>query len=104
MKGKKFIVILFSFCLLFALQLRAQLDISGRVFDQESKESLTGVNIIIVNSTMGTATDNSGFFKLQTKTALPCKIQLSMIGYKASEIEITKNQKITKITKFYKIF
>ena len=93
MKGTKFIIIFFSLFQLFAVHINAQLDISGRVFDQESKELLAGVNIIIVNSTMGTTTNNSGFFRLQTKTTLPCKIQLSMIGYKTSEIEITKNHK-----------
>jgi hypothetical protein len=53
-----------------------------QVLDESTKEALIGVNIIIKNTTTGTATDNNGFFRLEGRFSLPCTIQLSMIGYK----------------------
>lgn len=75
----------------------AQLDISGRVTDKDSENFLVGVNIIIKNETLGTATDNSGFFRLKESVELPCTLQLSMIGYRSTEVEIIKNRKDFKI-------
>jgi iron complex outermembrane receptor protein len=88
-----FAFITIYFFLLISNQAIAQLDIAGRVFDEESKELLVGVNIIVKNRTLGAATDNSGFFRLKENVALPCTLQLSMIGFKTREIEIVKNQK-----------
>jgi len=92
---KKFLLALISisFFLLLSNRVVGQLDISGRVFDADSKESLVGVNVVVINSTIGTATDNSGFFRLVNQIQLPCTIQLSMIGYKTSLVEIKKSQK-----------
>ena len=69
-----------------------KLDIAGRLYDQNSKETLVGVNIVIKNSTRGTASDNSGFFRLKENEFIPCILQLSMIGYKTKEVEIIKNK------------
>lgn len=69
-----------------------KLNISGRVFDELSKESLVGVNIVVKSTTKGTPTDNSGFFRLNTDIDLPCILQISMIGYRSREIEIEKNK------------
>ena len=92
--GKLLLVLIsFSVSLLLSISAVAQLDISGRIFDEESKESLVGVNVVVVNSTIGSASDNSGFFRLKAEIELPCTIQLSMIGYKTTQIEIKKNQK-----------
>jgi hypothetical protein len=59
----KTISLLFLIFQLSASSVFAQLDISGRVVDKDSKDFLVGVNIIIKNETLGTATDNSGFFR-----------------------------------------
>jgi len=68
------------------------INIAGRVYDEESGEPLVGVNIIIKNTTIGTASDNSGFFRLRADELVPCTIQLSMIGFKTKEIGISKNR------------
>ena len=93
MKRIRILIIIFFILQFFAQKVDAQVELSGRVFDQKTKETLVGVNVVILNSTYGTASDNSGFFKLEANTALPCKIRLSMIGYTTLELEITKNQK-----------
>ncbi|NQU51658.1 MAG: TonB-dependent receptor, partial [Bacteroidetes bacterium] len=94
MKGNFLLALIsISVFLLLSISVVAQLDISGRIFDEESNESLVGVNVVVKNSTIGTASDNSGFFRLKEEIQLPCTIQLSMIGYKTAQIEIEKNQK-----------
>ncbi|MCA1761342.1 MAG: TonB-dependent receptor, partial [Bacteroidales bacterium] len=85
-------ILFFIFSFLFSPPLFSQLAISGKVFDESTKEPLVGVNIIIKNTTTGTATDNNGFFRLEARFPLPCTIQLSMIGYKTRDFNITKSQ------------
>lgn len=70
----------------------AQINISGRVFDEKTKEPLAGVNIVIKNTTKGTATSEEGFFRLSANNKLPCTIQLSMIGFKTTDVQIEQNQ------------
>jgi iron complex outermembrane recepter protein len=72
------------------------INVSGRVYDKETEQPLMGVNIIVKNTVIGTATDNSGFFRLTGNEKLPCVLRISMIGYKTQEIEITKNHKDLK--------
>jgi iron complex outermembrane recepter protein len=86
------VVILILILNLVSTRVLAQLAISGRVLDESGREPLVGVNIIVKNTTVGAATDNSGFFSLEVPVSLPCTIQLSMIGYETREIEITINQ------------
>lgn len=74
-----------------------KLNISGRVYDEASNEPLTGVNVVIKNTVKGTATDNSGYFRLANGVFLPCVIQLSMIGYQSKEVLIEKNQNDLKL-------
>ena len=71
---------------------RRNLLIAGKIYDEVSEDPLVGVNIIIKNTLIGTASDNSGFFKLEAKKQLPCVIQFSMLGYKTKELEVKKNQ------------
>ncbi len=78
--------------LLSILQVYAQLNITGRIYDEDTREPLVGVNIIVKNTTIGTATDNSGFFRLRADRKLPQTIRISMIGYKNREMVIKKNQ------------
>ncbi len=73
-----------------------RLDISGRVYDKKEELPLTGVNVIVKDTTIGTATDNSGFFRLTGNKNLPCVLRISMVGYKTQEIEVTKNHKNLK--------
>ncbi len=68
-----------------------KLDISGRVKDKITEEYLVGANVVVKNTVFGTATDNSGFFRLAVNAQLPCVVRISMIGYKTQEITITRN-------------
>ena len=85
------LLLIVPFVFLFT-QVRAQTFISGHIHDATNRQPLPGVNVIIKNSTIGCATDEKGFFTLNTDRQLPFVIQVSMIGYKAREISIDSNQ------------
>ena len=55
----------------FFLAGQEQLQVSGRVVDIETGESLIGVNVIVKGKPMGTVTDSRGFFYLKVKAELP---------------------------------
>jgi TonB-linked SusC/RagA family outer membrane protein len=70
--------------------------ISGKVLN-ENNEPLPGVNVLIKGTTLGTTTDVEGQFTLSVPTAHEEGIlQVSFIGYKASEISI-KSQSVFNI-------
>ncbi len=88
---KTFVFAVFSllFTLVFS-ELFAQVEISGKVLDELNKEPLVGVNVVIKGTSYGTASDRKGRFWLRANVNIPCKVQLSMIGYKTHEFQITK--------------
>ncbi len=55
--------------------------ISGRIIDQESKEGLPGVNVVIVNSQMGAATDVNGRYAILNVPPGIYGLRISMMGY-----------------------
>ncbi len=67
---------------------------TGKVFDATTKEPVVGATIQIMNTNIGTATDNHGTFLLPniTKTA---KIKVSTIGYASQEIDIAGSKSLT---------
>ncbi|MCH7408591.1 outer membrane beta-barrel protein [Belliella sp. DSM 111904] len=85
--------ILFAFTLVCSASLYAQ-SISGRVLDQESKETLPGAYVFIktINgeTLQSTFTDGNGKFSFQKPTARTFKIEISFVGYSTNIIEIEK--------------
>lgn len=52
-------------CLLFcSMAAWAQRQVSGQIYDTENKAPLAGVSITVWNSSLGTTTDENGFFRL----------------------------------------
>lgn len=64
------------------------IELSGRVVDNESKEPLTGVNVLIKGTVAGTITDAKGNFSLLTKLRFPFTLAFSMVGFQPQEFEI----------------
>lgn len=60
--------------------------LQGVISDKETLEPLMGVNIIIVGSTFGAATDNAGFFLINRIPPGKYSVKLSMIGYQSVTI------------------
>lgn len=55
--------------------------ISGKVIDSQTKEPLPGVNVVIVGTTMGAATDSEGEYFIANVPTGVYSLTASMIGY-----------------------
>lgn len=55
-------------------------EITGYVFEKESGIPLQYVSVYVKNTTIGTTTDENGFFKLNVKK-LPCELVATFLGY-----------------------
>lgn len=64
--------------------------ISGTVTDQTTGESLIGVSIVIKGTTIGTASDFDGNYKIEAQVG--STLVYSFIGYKTFEQEVTGKQ------------
>ena len=69
--------------------LAQQTTISGTVTDEETKETLVGVNILVKGKVIGTISDLSGKFTLNVNQAPPFTLVFSMVGFNSKEVEIT---------------
>lgn len=71
----------------------------GKITDEETKEGLMGANIIIQGTTIGTASDVNGSFKLEAEQKPPYNLAISYTGYQDKVIRVTaKNQVNLEIT------
>jgi len=79
----------------------AQQQIKGKVIDASTGEALPGVNILVLGTTKGTATDTKGNYQL-TVPAINDTLRFSYIGYKSQNVPIngrtTINVKLTSLT------
>jgi TonB-linked SusC/RagA family outer membrane protein len=66
------------------------IQVKGRITDDQDKTPLIGVNIGIKGSHKGSSTDNSGYFSLTVPAG--STLVISHMGYDAREIKVTKNE------------
>ena len=86
MNFRLFIVV---FLIHFAPILAAQdYVVSGYVVDEETGETLIGVNIVLQGENRGAATDNNGFFWIPGIPQGAHTLQFSYIGYETQNVEI----------------
>ncbi|EDP69918.1 outer membrane protein [Flavobacteriales bacterium ALC-1] len=85
------------FFLICPLGLLAQqkFTLSGTISDNQSNETLIGVNIIVPDQQTGTVTNEYGFYSL-TLPSGTYQIQISYLGYKTISETIVLNEDITK--------
>ena len=69
--------------------------LSGYVSDMQSKETLIGVNIIVSDQTIGTITNEYGFYSL-TLPEGKYVLQINYLGYQTKNEYIDLNKDITK--------
>lgn len=86
MRLQKTIAFLFFILSFIPFQLIAQVEVSGKVMDQESNEPLIGAQIILENG-KGVVTDNHGDFYLMMSN-LQGFITVKYLGYEEKKIEI----------------
>ena len=68
--------------------------IKGKVFDNDTKESLPFVNVSFKNSKTGTTTDLDGNFSLETYYATD-SLSASFVGYKLMSLKVEKDESQT---------
>ncbi|TYP94027.1 TonB-linked outer membrane protein, SusC/RagA family [Fodinibius salinus] len=89
----KKILSLFTFCLIFSASAFAQTGtITGTVTDQSSGETLPSVNIFIVDTQQGTATNPDGEYTIKGVEYGTYTIRASFVGYKTVEQKVTVDQ------------
>ena len=62
--------------------------LSGRVVDSESREALPFTNVFVNNTTIGTAADANGAFRLSGIPAGPGEIVFSFVGYQLFKLRV----------------
>ncbi len=65
-----------------------QIEITGKVVDQETKAGLSGVSVLVKGTIAGTTTDQGGNFKLRSKLKFPFKLIFTSIGFKTQEFDV----------------
>jgi len=83
-------ITLFAVLVLHSLPILAQRTISGIVLDQESKDPLIGVTVVVPNTSVGTITDSDGSYSLQINKN-QSKIAFSYLGYEELTLDIDQN-------------
>ncbi|MCF8226235.1 MAG: TonB-dependent receptor [Bacteroidales bacterium] len=77
--------------------LQQQIQVSGVVTDGQNGEPLPGVNVIILGTNIGTATDISGNYSIKTDPL--ASLVFSFIGYEVDTIQINGRSKIDVVLK-----
>jgi outer membrane receptor protein involved in Fe transport len=85
------------FCLCFCVVVTAQTTITGTITD-EKLEPVLGANIIVVGTSLGTASDFDGNFTLTVDLVPPFDIQISSIGFQRADLEVTENNQVFTLT------
>lgn len=88
--------IYFTYLLIFSsIGFSQTFEITGRVTDPEFT-SIPGVNVYLLNTTFGDATDDKGFYQIKNIPAGTYELEISAIGYskKRQKITVDKNIKI----------
>ena len=90
--------IFFAFVMLASATMLAQTTITGVVKEATTGETLLGANIKVSGKAVGTTTDFDGKFSLKVADAPPFTVEISMLGFKAVNVEITKNNQTVNVS------
>ncbi len=86
-------VTLFLFFMAFSCMLQGQITITGNIRDEQSQESIPGVNILEKGTTNGTITDLDGNYTLNVSDKESI-IQVSYLGYLSEEVIVGEQTNI----------
>lgn len=81
MNLKFIIIILFTMLFAFTTFAESKNKVSGKVVDKKSNEPLVGVNVLIIQSKIGTVTDLNGNFEISNLSNGNYSIKFSYLGY-----------------------
>ncbi|MGV8945885.1 MAG: TonB-dependent receptor [Lutibacter sp.] len=76
----------------------AQTSITGTVKEAKTGTPIPGANIKIEGKAIGTTTDFDGNFSFKVAQNPPFTLEISLIGYSSTKVEITKNEQVVAIS------
>lgn len=91
---KKPLLTLFLLLSCFHLLFAQQTKFSGTVTDSDTKSPINGASIVIKGKLTGTTTDGNGNFTLNTTTAPPFTLMVTVVGYQKQEVEVTGDNQL----------
>ena len=83
--------------ILFSSSIFAQFTVSGYVYDSSTKEPLLGVSIFYDGSTIGTITNDKGYFQLTTSGRMAGNLIFNFLGYESVILSEIKNKDLGAI-------
>ena len=90
-------ILLLAFIAFGSVTMVAQTTVSGTVKDAKTGETIPGANIKISRKSVGTNTDFDGFFVLKVADTPPFTLEISVLGFHTSKVEITKNNQKVEV-------
>ena len=79
----------------------AQCICEGTIYDEITKETIPGVNVVLLDRSTGTISDFNGCYSMKLPKT-KCKLQVSYIGYESAVTEINPEEGINKCNFYLK--
>ncbi|WP_111706892.1 TonB-dependent receptor domain-containing protein [Lutibacter citreus] len=86
------------FTLFTGFVLVAQTSVTGSVKEAKSGQPIPGANIKFVGKSIGTTTDFDGNFSMKVAQDPPFSLEISLIGYSSTTVEVSKNNQVLNIS------
>lgn len=86
--NKNSYTILIILMMFFTSSLFANGKVTGKVYDKPSEEPLIGANVFLMNTSMGSATDFDGYYKIENIPAGKYTMTVKYLGYDTQTFEI----------------
>ncbi len=87
-----FLIFLCSFTGIVSAQ-----SIKGKIIDADTKAPLPSVTVTLLHTTLGTVSNQEGYFEIKTKMPGSYRIWITRIGYEALEVNTTTNDALTAV-------
>ncbi len=94
---KSFLLLLCSVFLLMGITYAQAVQIRGVVKDAQTEEPLSGVNVYVEDTNVGTATDVDGFFTFQYEPEGAFNLTFSYVGYKSKTITLSPDDDLGRL-------
>lgn len=75
-------------CIMLSVMAAYSGDVKGRVYDRDTKEGLPGANVVVVGTSLGTASDANGNYVIHRVPVGSYSLLVSYLGYKSTTIQI----------------
>ncbi|MCF6350972.1 MAG: TonB-dependent receptor [Flavobacteriaceae bacterium] len=90
-------LLLIAIVILFTITVSAQTVVTGNVKDVNTGEPLPGVNIKVVDKSLGTSTDFDGNYVLKVEQEPPFDIEITILGYAKQVLNVTSKTQTTDV-------